>query len=403
MAKLWLFLAWALAQEASLERLILRTDGTYEAHWKVSCRGIPPCDVRLPDRFTYLSASSRTPVIAFAIETDTFWGPFSTSLPNHSKIPLGLAVTATYLAGSDPEEIKGTLREYTPNYIIISTAQGTHWISRQHLIALYFEAQEGGSSAYTATRLKIFPQNPDEDSVFLITRGRLLDSLRFFYSIEPLDGDSYKLTAWVRIPPLWSKAYETNLEIQAKDGFTRSIGRLRWPAYAAFQVRLAEYILRGREVYLFSLPARVFPADSGMMMVEAQRLLHLSSEEAFLLPSGETYVRLRSGACMAFSGSLGPSIRIPYPHPSPLRATLHEAPYKADRKASPSIMGILRVTNPFSESLSLLVEKLVPGEYRLLETGLARVERQEALYLLSWEAALAPGQSINFSYKYVRP
>ena len=403
MAKLWLFLAWAVAQEASLERLILRTDGTYEAHWKVSCRGTPPCEVRLPGRFTYISASSLTPVIAFTIEADTLWGPFSTNLLSNSEIPLGLAVTATYLAGSDPDEIKGILQGYTHSYIVISTAQGTHWINRQHLIDLYFEAQEGGASTYPATRLKIFPQNSGVDSVFLVTRGFLSDSLHFFYLIEPLEGDSYRLTAWVRIPPLWGKAYETNLEIQAQNGFTWVMGRLRWSSYAEFQVRFAEYALRGREVYLFSLPAKVFPADSGLMMVEARRLLLLSSEEVLFLPPGEGYVCLRGWPPMAFSAVFGPLIRIPHPSPLSLRATLHEAPQKSDRKAFPTTVGTLRVTNPFSESISLLVEKFVPGEYRLLEAGLARVERQDSLYLLSWEAVLAPGQSMNFSYRYVRP
>jgi len=403
MAKLWLFLAWAMAQEASLERLIVRTDGTYEAHWKVSCRSNLPCEVRLPGRFTYLSASSRTPVIALTMEADTLWGPFSANLPNESGIPLGLSVTATYLAGSDPEEIKGILQEYTRNYIVISTTQGTHWISRQYLISLYFEAQAGGASAYPATRLQISPQNSSVDSVFLITRGNLVDSLRFFYFIEPLERDSYRLTAWVRIPPMWGKAYETNLEVQAQDNFIRSIGRFRWPAYAEFQVRLAEYTLRGREIYLFSLPPKIFPADSGMMVVEARSILHLFSEEAFHLPPGESYIRFRSGTCMAFFSDIGPSLRIPYPDPVPLRATLHEVPQKLDRKASPTTVGTLRVTNPFSESISLRVEKPVPGECRLSETGLARVERRDSLYLLSWEVVLAPGQNINFSYRYAKP
>ena len=404
MAKLWLFLAFALAQKVSLERLLLRADGTYEAHWSATCPGNPPYEVRLPGRFTYLSASEGAPVIAFTMQPDTFWGPYSATLQNDPEIPLGLSVTATYLAGSDPEEVKGTVQAHTRDHLVISTAQATHWISRQHLLSLSCEAQDGGASPYPATRLKIFPQNTTIDPTFsLFTRGKLSDSLRFFYFLAPEEGDVYRLTAWVRIPPLWGQVYEANLEVQAQDNLTWSVGRFRWPTHAAFQVRLAQYVFRGREAYLFSLPARPFPADSGLMGVEAQSILYVSSEEAPPLPPGESSVRLRGGTSISFSGGFGPSMRIPYPSSARLRATLHEAPQKSDRKAAPTIVGTLRVTNPFSEPIHLLVEKPVPVDFVLLETGLARVERREALYLLLWEAILAPGQSISFSYRYAKP
>ncbi len=405
MTKLWLFGALALAQEASLERLLLYSDGTYEAHWKVVCQGSIPYQLRLPGRFTHISTSQKTPAFALTVEPDTFWGPPATIPLETAQLPLGLPVTATYLAGSDLEEVKGTLQAQTPEYTVLSTPQGPHWISRSYLISLHTLAQDSGAACYPATRLQIFPQVSFADSTFyLFSWGKLPDSLRFLYLIEPLEGDSYKLTAWVIVPPLWGRAYETNLEVHWRDSLTWSLGRYRVPALGHFQVRLAEYVLRGRAGYLFSLLSLSPLLDSSLTVVEARPILQFASETPFRLPAGQGYLKLTNGGSVSFMGAFRVPTRISYPGSGSMRGILQESLRKSDRKSPPVVFGTLRVTNLFSESAYLVVERFIPGRPLPSETGLARIEKHgDSLYLLSWEAVAAPGQTLSFSYGYVRP
>jgi hypothetical protein len=410
MAKLWLFLSLGLAQEITLDRLILHTNGTYEAHWKVPCPSYAPCEVRLPGRFTHCLPPSS--VFAYTMEPDTLWGPFFNHAPLDAEIPLGLPVVAAYLAGSDIEEVKGLLHAQNPIYTIISTDQGLVWINRQHLVSLHFSRTEAGNAPYPATRLKLFPQSQTPDSIlYLLTWGQLPDSLRFFYGIEPSEGDMYKLTVWVKVPPLFGQSYETTLEVQDQNNLSWNLGRLKIPAYTAFQVRLTQYVLRGRIGYLFSLPLRLPAEDSSWTTVSAESFLFFSSSDSPpgekglfpLLPAGLGYLSTIGQAAIPFliNSKKGQALRVPYSGLPPLQATLQESPRKSDRKSPLPIAGTLRVTNPFAEPIYLVVEKPVSGKPLPSEIGLARIEKQESSYLLSWEAVLAPGQNLSFSYAYI--
>jgi|GEM_PF-3295911 len=409
MAKLWLFLSLGLAQEITLEQLILHTNGTYEAHWKVPCPTYAPCEVRLPGRFTHCLPPSS--VFAYMMEPDTLWGPFFSHAPLDAEIPLGLPVVATYLAGSDIEEVKGLLHAQNPTYTIISTDQGLVWINRQHLVSLHFSRTEAGNAPYPATRLKLFLQSQTPDSIlYLLTWGQLPDSLRFFYGIEPSEGDMYKFTVWVKVPPLFGQSYETTLEVQDQNNLSWNLGRLKIPAYAAFQVRLARYTLRGRIGYLFSLPLRLPAEDSSWTTVSAESFLFFSSLDSPsggkgllpLLPSGPGHLSTSDQEVIPFfiTYKKNQTLRVPYSGLPPLQATLEESPRKSDRKSPLIVAGTLRVTNPFEDPIYLVVEKPVLGKPLPSEVGLARIEKQDSSYLLTWEAVLAPGQSLSFSYAY---
>jgi hypothetical protein len=345
------------------------------------------------------------------MEPDTLWGPFFSHAPLDAEIPLGSPVVAAYLAGSDIEEVKGLLHAQNPTYTIISTDQGLVWINRQHLVSLHFSRTEAGSAPYPATRLKLFLQSQTPDSIlYLLTWGQLPDSLRFFYGIEPSEGDMYKLTVWVKVPPLFGQSYETTLEVQAQNNLSWNLGRLKIPAYAAFQVRLAQYTLRGRIGYLFSLPLRLPAEDSSWTTVSAESFLFFSSSDSpsggkgllWLLPSGPGYLSTADQEVIPFfiTYKKSQTLRVPYSGLPPLQATLQEAPRKSDRKSPLIVAGTLRVTNPFAEPIYLVVEKPVLGKPLPSEVGLARIEKQDSSYLLTWEALLAPGQSLSFSYAY---
>lgn len=413
MAKLWLFLSLGLAQEALLEQLILHTDGTYEAHWKVSCGSVVPCEVRLPGRPAHLLPVGGSLPFYFTMVPDTLWGPAS-----EGDVPLGLAVTAAYLAGSDLEESQGTLQAKTPEFIAISKKEGQHWIARRHLVSLHASSNEEESIPYPATRLHLFPQNPRTDSVFsFIAVEKLDDRLRFLYALEPAHSGQYKLTLWVWVPVLFGRSYETSLTVQGAGGMAWPAGRMQVPAGVTFQVRLKEFSFPGRIAYVFSLPSEPNAEDSSLITCTAKSYLLLSQSDnagsgegavkttesrAFMaLPAGEGYFYAGDGPAMPFEIHAGRPIRIPYPGTAPLRATLQESIRKTDRKAPPTITGTLRVTNPFSEPIHLLVEKPLAGVPLPPESGLARIEKQGTTYLLSWEATLAPGQTLTLSYAYL--
>ncbi len=413
MAKLWLFLSLGLAQEVLLERLILHTDGTYEAHWKVACGSLVPCEVRLPGRPMHLLPVGGSLPFSFTIAPDTLWGPAS-----EEDIPLGLAVTAAYLAGSDLEESQGTLQAKTPEFIMISTKGGQHWIARQHLVSLHAPSKEEGSMPYPATRLNLFPQNTRTDSIFsFIAVEKVADRPRFLYALEPAHSSQYKLTLWVWVPVLFGRSYETSLTVQGAGGMAWPAGRVQVPAGVPFQVRLKEFSFPGRIAYVFSLPSEPNAEDSSLITCIAKSYLLFSQldnvgvgegavqtteSRAFMtLPAGEGYFYAGSGPAIPFQIQAGRPIRIPYLDTVPLQATLQERGRKAGRKAPLAITGTLRVTNPFSESIHLLVEKPVSGEPLPTESGLARIEKQGTTYLLSWEATLAPGQTLTLSYAYL--
>ncbi len=413
MAKLWLFLSLGLAQEALLEQLILHTDGTYEAHWKVFCRSVFPCEVRLPGRALHLLPVGGSLPFYLTIAPDTLWGPAS-----EEDVPLGLAVTATYLAGSDLEESQGTLQAKTPEFIAISTKEGQHWIARQHLVSLHAPSKEEGSMPYPATRLQIFSQNTRTDSLFsFIVVEKIAEKTRFLYALEPENSGQYKLTLWVWVPVLFGHSYETGLTVQGAGGVAWPAGRVQVPAGVPFQVRLKEFSFPGRIAYVFSLPSESTAEDSSLVTCTAKSYLLLSqvgdagsgegavktteSRTFMALPAGEGYFYAGDGPAIPFEIQAGRPIRIPYPGTAPLRATLQERVRKTDRKAPLTITGTLRITNPFSEPIHLLVEKPLIGVPLPSESGLARIEKQGTAYLLSWEATLAPGQTLTLSYAYL--
>jgi len=413
MAKLWLFLSLGLAQEALLEQLILHTDGTYEAHWKVSCGSVASCEVRLPGQPMHLLCVGENLPFSFTMAPDTLWGPAS-----EGDIPLGLAVTAAYLAGSDLEESQGTLQTKTPEFIAISTKGGQHWIARQHLVSLLFPAEDKGSRPYPATRLHLFPQDPRTDNVFsFIAIGKVADSPQFLYVLEPVNSGEYKLTLWAWMPVLFGRSYETSLTVQEANGIAWPAGRVQVPAGMPFQVRLKAFTLPGRVAYVFSLPSEPPAEDSSLMTCTAKRYLLLSpvgdgglgegagktteSRGSMTFPEGEGYFYTGDGPVIPFQIQAGRPIRIPYPSTAPLQATLQERIRKAGRKAPLTITGTLRITNPYAETLHLLVEKPLSGEPLPTESGLARIEKRGAMYLLSWEATLTPGQTLTLSYAYL--
>jgi hypothetical protein len=221
----------------------------------------------------------------------------------------------------------------------------------------------------------------------------------------------YKLTVWVKVPPLFGQSYETNLEVQDQNNLSWNLGRLKIPAYAAFQVRLTQYVLQGRIGYLFSLPLRLPAEDSSWTTVSAESFLFFSSSDSPsgrkgllpLLPSGPGYLSTADQEVIPFfiTYKKSQTLRVPYSGLSPLHATLQESTRKSDRKNPSTIAGALRVTNPFAEPIYLVVEKPVSGKPLPSEIGLARIEKQESSYLLSWEAVLAPGQNLSFSYAYI--
>jgi len=409
MAKLWLFLSLGLAQEALLEQLILHADGTYEAHWKVSCGSVVPCEVRLPGRPVHLLPVGGTLPFSFTVAPDTLWGPAS-----EEDIPLGLAVIAAYLAGSDLEESQGILQAKTPEFITISTERGQHCIARQNLVSLQFSTKETGSKPYPATRLQLFPQNSRTDSLFsFIAIGKLDDSLRFLYVLEPSHSSQYKLVLWAWMPVLFGRSYETGLTLQGANGMVWPAGRVQVPAGVPFQVRLKEFSIPARVAYVFSLPSELPAEDSSLITLTAKSYLLLSQgdDEGTLkaaesrvytgLPAGEGYFYAGKGSVIPFEIQAGRPGRIPYPGAIPIQATLQERVRQTNRKAPPTITGTLRITNPFSEPIHLLVEKPLIGTPLPNESSLARIEKQGTSYLLSWEAVLPPGQTLTLSYAYL--
>ncbi len=284
------------------------------------------------------------------------------------------AVTAAYLAGSDLEESQGTLQTKTPEFIAISTKGGQHWIARQHLVSLLFPAEDKGSSPYPATRLHLFPQNPRTDNVFsFIAIGKVADSPRFLYVLEPVHSGEYKLTLWAWMPVLFGRSYETSLTVQEANGIAWPAGRVQVPAGMPFQVQLKAFTLPGRVAYVFSLPPEPPAEDSSLMTCTAKRYLLLSpvgdgglgegagktteSRGSMTFPEGEGHFYTGDGPVIPFQIQAGRPIRIPYPSTAPLQATLQERIRKAGRKAPLTITGTVRITNPYAETLHLLVEK----------------------------------------------
>ncbi len=414
MAKLWLFGAITFAQTLSLQKLILYAEGTYEAHWTINWTGAPPYEVRLPGRLTRLIPLQGTGPALFSWETepDTLWGPFHPSgplVPNGFPVPLGTSLTASYQAGDEIEELKGTLHAYTPTHLLIRVQNDLYWLPLANLTELQYPASAQGASIYPATRLRLYPEAPgDEASFQLIAQGTLPDSLRFLYLIAPKENQSYQLTAWLQIPPLFPGTYETALELRT-DHRHWPLGRQRLPLHRILTLRLSQTALVGKEGYAFSLPPLDPTPDTTRHEAIAQKVLLLTASEDLQLPP------LSEGLLIDKNGSTFPflwqkaltsprTLRIELEPAPDLQASLQEVRRKTDKKSPPARLGTIRLRSALPQEAAILIEKRLIGSPLPAESGLARLEKHPASsnhHILRWEVVLLHQQAISLSYAYV--